>query len=239
MVLDFSNIDFTYKRQKQPVLRNLSLQIRAQSTVLLGPNGAGKSTLLGLAAGFHVPQRGTLTIAGAQGQNKVGWMPQDIRAVPGLSAREQVAYAGWLGGMKRNDSWIGAASALERVNLAAEMDKPSKVLSGGQLRRVGLAEALVHSPDVLLLDEPTVGLDPAERARFRSILQSLAGQCSVLVSTHMVDDLDELFDDVAVLEKGVVRYFGPVNEFLELGSTTTGSRAAETAYLKVLDEGLA
>lgn len=239
MVLDFSDIDFTYKRQKLPVFRNFSFRIRAQSTVLLGPNGAGKSTLLGLAAGFHVPQRGTLAATGAHGQNKVGWMPQEIRAVPGLSAREQVAYAGWLGGMKRNDAWIGAASALERVNLAAEIDKRSSALSGGQLRRVGLAEALVHSPDVLLLDEPTVGLDPAERARFRSILQSLVGQCSVLVSTHMVDDLDELFDDVVVLDKGAVRYFGSVSEFLDLGSVDSGSRQAENAYLKVLEEGIA
>ena len=143
-------------------------------------------------------------------------MPQQVRAIPGLTSREQVAYAGWLKGMSRSAAWTEAPAALERVDLTGEADRLTAQLSGGQQRRVGLAQLLVHRADLLLLDEPTAGLDPGQRARFRETLRRTAQDVPVVVSTHRVDDLTDLFDTVVVMDHGRIPFQGSTEAFMAL-----------------------
>jgi len=244
MSISFRGITFRYWRSASPVLDEFSWDVPMGRTVLLGPNGAGKTTLLSIGADLLRPKRGQVLLGNlnprrrtqrGQYRRAVGWMPQQIRAVPGLTAREQVAYAGWLKGLSRSGAWESAAQALDRVGLRNLMDRKASELSGGQLRRVGLAQVLVHSPSVMLLDEPSVGLDPAQRARFREILYELPPDVPVVVSTHQVDDLSELFNTVVVLESGKLRFTGTVEDFMSLATSNLDGRNAEIAYSKVIN----
>jgi ABC-2 type transport system ATP-binding protein len=238
--LEFANTSFSYRRGSPPVMENLSWLVTPGRTVLLGPNGAGKTTLLALGADALQPTSGQVLLGTLNPRNRrdralfrsaVGWMPQQARAIPGLSAREQVAYAGWLKGLSSNLAWTSALLALRSVDLESRAAEQTTRLSGGQLRRVGLAQAVVHAPQVLLLDEPTAGLDPAQRARFRELLANLPAQ-AVVVSTHQVDDLSELFDRVVVLLDGRIHYSGSVADFLALAEPGI-ERPAEAAYARL------
>lgn len=242
MNLAFTDITFRYGRRSSPVLDGFTWAIAPGRTVLLGPNGAGKTTLLAIGADALQAERGSVAVGSlrpdGRGQRAtfrrtVGWMPQQVRAVPGLTVREQVAYAAWLKGAERGEAWERAAAALAQVDLADLRDRLASQLSGGQLRRVGLAQVLVHDAEVILLDEPTVGLDPAQRATFREILAALPADRPVVVSTHQVDDLSEIFSRVAVLDAGTIRYEGSVAGFLELAPEGS-ARPAEAAYARVV-----
>lgn len=251
--LKLSGVTFGYRTSGR-VLDGLDLTFQEGKSVLLGPNGAGKSTLLKLIAGVLKPAAGSVTVKqpGSErvvGRNRetrklIGYMPQDATAAPGLSVLEQVAYAGWLQGMSRTEAEESAKVAVEQVGLSEKGAAKATALSGGQLRRVALAAALVTSPAVVLLDEPTAGLDPAQRVRFRSILAQIASDKIVVVSTHQIDDVVELYDHLHVLNEGKVLFSGTPDSFItqtdtgsmEIDQTTT--RRAETAYLQMLGEEL-
>lgn len=243
MALSFESVSFGYGRSRQPVLDRFSWQVPSGRTVLLGPNGAGKSTLLALGADALRPASGRIRIGAldptkrthrALFRRSVGWMPQHARAVPGLTVHEQVAYAGWLKGLSRSDAWTRANEALVRVGLSDLPEQKSATLSGGQLRRMGLAQVLVHEPVVMLLDEPTAGLDPAQRATFRDLIAGLPPDRPVVVSTHQVDDLTELFDQVVVIETGTVLFAGSVRAFMALAPNAAPGRQAEAAYAQIV-----
>lgn len=243
MPLTFEHVTFRYRRALPPVLADFSWHVPPGKTVLLGPNGAGKSTLLSLGADALRPARGRISLNDLDATERsqrpayrraVGWMPQHVRAVPGLTAREQVAYAAWLKGVDRRAAWNAALEALTWVGLTELARRKTSTLSGGQLRRVGLAQVLAHDAQVLLLDEPTVGLDPAQRARFRERLIGLPQERPVVVSTHQVDDLTELFDTVVVLEDGCIRFAGTVTEFMALAPSAVMERRAEAAYAQLV-----
>ncbi|MBT2488246.1 ATP-binding cassette domain-containing protein [Streptomyces sp. ISL-96] len=240
MTLELSSCTYAYSRRKAPVIRDFSFQLPSGLTILLGPNGAGKSTLLKLAASVVVPVSGSVSYGRLHARSKeyrraVAWMPQTITPLPSLTAREYVAYVGWLKGMGRSDAWKGARKALQRVELADKAGERTSRLSGGQLRRVGVAAALVHDARVLLLDEPTAGMDPRQRRVFRDILTGLSDDVQVLMSTHDVADLAEEADHVAVLDAGRILHSGTTESFL--AHTPTGAapgRAAEGAYTALL-----
>ncbi|MEO8247375.1 MAG: ATP-binding cassette domain-containing protein [Chloroflexota bacterium] len=242
--LSFRDLTFAYPRSTvmggvgAGVFESFNWSAPPGATVILGPNGAGKTTLLSLAATALRPTAGTVRLDGwdttrrrdvAAIRRAVGWMPQHVRAIPGLTAREQVAYAGWLKGMRRSDAWREAAGALAMVGLTGEEDRRMSQLSGGQQRRVGLAQLLVHQAQMLLLDEPTAGLDPGQRARFRETVRSLRSSTPLVVSTHQVDDLTDLFDTVVVLDSGRIRFQGDVRAFLALAPAGS-THPAEAAY---------
>ncbi|WP_328871028.1 ATP-binding cassette domain-containing protein [Streptomyces sp. NBC_00287] len=231
---------YGYGRRKKTVLSNFGYQLPSGLTVLLGPNGAGKSTLLKLAASAVRPDSGRVVCGSIPSTSKlfrktVARMPQDIIPMPGLTAREYVAYVGWLKGMNRSDAWKTARRVLGRVELTEQSDVKTTNLSGGQLRRVGVAAALVHGARVLLLDEPTAGMDPRQRRVFRDLLRDLSGEVSILMSTHDVADLAEDADHVTVLANGQVLHSGTTDTFLRLapGGTAAGRRA-EGAYTELL-----
>ncbi|MFH8474826.1 ABC transporter ATP-binding protein [Streptomyces sp. NPDC018000] len=245
MPLHYQSCTFRYGRRSRPVLDRLDLAFSPGHTVLLGPNGAGKSTLLTLGASALSPQAGRVQYGRLDPairkharayRGKVSWLPQRPGFLPGLTCREHVAYVGWLKGMRERDAWRAAPEAIERVGLTEKIDNKVKTLSGGQQQRVAIAQALVHDAELLLLDEPTVGLDPHQRRRFLDLLISLRGSVDVIVSTHDIGDLDEAFDEVVVLESGKPRFRGTVVEFA--GHAEPGcvpGRRLESAYASLLE----
>ncbi|WP_328731783.1 ATP-binding cassette domain-containing protein [Streptomyces caniferus] len=243
MSLQFNRCSFQYGR-KVPVLDQLDLSIGHRATVLLGPNGAGKSTLMGIAASWISPTEGTVTWRGidpapsksrAAYRQAVGWLPQNVKPMPGLTVRENVAYIGWLKGMSRSDAWDQSREALERVKLGSLADRKSHQLSGGQLRRMGIAGTLVHSSEIVLLDEPTAGLDPSQRQIFRDLVTHLLADIQVVVSTHQTEDLDTMYDHVVILDQGRVRFEGDTDAFLSLAAPgIPEGRRAEGAYTQLI-----
>ncbi|GGR67426.1 ABC transporter ATP-binding protein [Streptomyces aureoverticillatus] len=240
MPIQLQECAFTYGRRKPAVFSELTYTAPDGFTVLLGPNGAGKSTLLKLAAGVSRPavghvRLGHLASHTREYRQRVAWMPQTITAMTGLTAREQVAYTGWLKGMNRTDAWTAAHRALTRVELADRADVKTKHLSGGQLRRVGVASALVHDATVLLLDEPTAGMDPTQRRVFRDLILNLAtADVQVLMSTHDVGDLAEEATHVTVLTDGRITFTGTTSDFLaHAPADASQAHRAEVAYTLV------
>ncbi|MET8700165.1 ATP-binding cassette domain-containing protein [Kitasatospora sp. NPDC004723] len=257
MALEFHRIDFQYSR-KALLFTGLDLRIDNPATVLLGPNGAGKSTLMALAASQLSPHRGLVTWRGvnpaagggdrAAYRRAVAWLPQQITPIPGLSVREQVAYCGWLKGMSRTAAWRASAGALARVGLSGLADRPGHQLSGGQLRRMGIAGCLAHHSELILMDEPTAGLDPTQRAVFRSLVEELTGEVGILVSTHRTEDLAGTYRHVVVLDRGRVRFQGATEEFHALAAVGSavpggpegadggsGTPSAEAAYARLIE----
>lgn len=239
-LLSFQDIEYTYRGASTPALDSVTWDARTGRTVLLGPNGAGKTTLLAIAAGVMAPRHGRVRLEGPEVglgadalRRHIGYMPQHVRAVPGLTCREQVAYMGWLKGMSTRSAWEAAAASLADVGLQSVHGRAVSQLSGGQLRRVGLAQALVTGACFLLLDEPTAGLDPAQRSTFRDVLARLPADNVVVISTHQVDDLAESYSTVAVLHEGRLRFEGEVSSFLAL-APPDAVRPAEAAYLSLI-----
>jgi ABC-2 type transport system ATP-binding protein len=244
MVLSVEDVSFRYRRwlRARPVFDALTWSVPVgRRTLLLGPNGAGKSTLLSLMAGQLTPQRGIIGFSEAPGERslyqRVAWMPQDVTAVRGLTVREQVVYAGWLVGRSIPDAEITADRLLELTHLTDLRDKRSNELSGGQLRRVGLAQTLTREHEVLLLDEPTAGLDPAQARNFRRILDELPRRSGIVISTHQIAELDDHFDHVTVLAEGRIAFDGSVTEFLALGKELGISEVNATRVFEELISG--
>lgn len=237
-MLSFQEISFRYGPRKEPVFSSFSYAFPSGRTVLLGPNGAGKSTLMSLGIGWRKPQSGAIRIGRATGvvrgraQARIGFMPQDISYIPGLNVAEQVEYAGWLKGMRLRDAREKARELLSVLELEEKREASSRQLSGGQLRRLGLAMALVHSPRVVILDEPTAGLDPSQRANFRALISRVSERSDLIISTHHVDDIETMYTHVAVLVAGEIVWAGPPSEFLRLGPE--GRHQAEIAFQSLM-----
>lgn len=248
MPIHFSTCTFGYRR-RQHVLSDFDCELPQGRTVFLGPNGAGKSTVLGLAASALRPRAGTVGYQGMMTTDKaalrgyrrrVSWMPQQLAAVPGLTARDQVAYVGWLKGMSRDEAWEQSLRALQQVELGDRVNDRISQLSGGQQRRVGVAQSLVHGAEVLLLDEPTAGMDPRQRAVFHDVLGNLPRSVHVVLSTHDTADLESVYDHVLVLLDGQLTFQGGVREFLAYADPGAApGRQADSAYHALTERGAA
>ncbi|MGC4191676.1 MAG: ATP-binding cassette domain-containing protein [Thermomicrobiales bacterium] len=222
--LELRDLRHRYRRAADDVL-SISYVFTPGRTILLGPNGAGKSTLLQLCANWIRLQHGAIWLR-AEGQAIpsttrayracVGFMPQHPAFIRGMSARDQLVYSGWFAGLSEADAHRQASVWLERTNLSRDAGKRCSELSGGMQRRLAFAAAAIAEPPVLLLDEPTVGLDPHERSTFREILMDYDDNAIVLISTHQIDDLDMLADEIAVLSEGELVFGGLTDVFLRL-----------------------
>jgi len=192
-------------------VRDITLQARPGAvTGLVGPNGSGKTTLLLMLASLLAPDAGVLRIGGidpvadpAGVRRIVGWMPDSLGAWPSLTARETLVMTSRLYGIAQTDAERGAARLLAELGLENLADTPARVFSRGQKQRLGLARALVHDPQVLLLDEPASGLDPQARVELRVLLRRLAAEGrTILLSSHVLSELDEVVDEAAYVVDG-------------------------------------
>ncbi|MEM7217369.1 MAG: ABC transporter ATP-binding protein [Pseudomonadota bacterium] len=191
-------------------LRGIDLAVAPGLYGLLGPNGAGKSTLMRTLATLQQPDAGTITLDGVDVlaqpdrlRSRLGYLPQQIGSYPGVAGRALLRRFAWLKGITDAGARELAIDALlERVNLTADADRAVSTYSGGMLRRFGIALALLGEPRLLVVDEPTAGLDPAERNRFHRVLADLGENTIVLLSTHIVEDIENLCARVAIMAAG-------------------------------------
>jgi ABC-type multidrug transport system ATPase subunit len=206
-------------------LRDVDLVIGTGMFGLLGPNGAGKTTMMRILAGILLPSSGALTIGGHDMRHEhartavkrtLGYLPQELGLYPDLSAREFLDYIALLKGLddpRSRQRRVG--ELLETVDLAGVAGRKLKTFSGGMKRRVGIAQALLNDPRLLIVDEPTAGLDPEERIRFRNLLAELGVDRTVLLSTHIVEDVAQTCARLAVLSAGRVRFQGTVTQLVD------------------------
>ncbi len=208
MNLKIENLSKSYGRN-QFGLKDFSLSIEPGILGLLGPNGAGKSTLLKMIATASKPTNGNIWLDGIdiakqpnEMRKQLGFLPQDFGVYPNLNAYEFLNYMAALKGVGGNGLKNRISSLLEGLNLMEAAKKPIGNYSGGMKQRIGIAQALLNNPKVLLLDEPTVGLDPEERVRFRNLIVDLAQDTIVILSSHIVSDIDTIADQVAIMCRG-------------------------------------
>ncbi len=189
---------------------------------LLGANGAGKTTLMRMLCAILESTSGEVllngkevTAMGADYRNVLGYLPQDFGYYPNYSAKEFLMYIAALKGIPKDVAKIRTGELLEVVGLCNVANKKIKTFSGGMKQRVGIAQALLNNPQILILDEPTAGLDPKERVRFRNLLSEYAGDKIVILSTHIVSDVEAIADEVLLMKKGKFVLQGTVQELTE------------------------
>jgi len=222
-VITVSNLTKTYKGNVQ-ALRGVDLEIENGLFGLVGPNGAGKTTLMRILSGLLRPTGGSVHVLGhdvttPRGKQAVkatlGYLPQELGLYPNLTAREFLDYVAILKGLSdRRARRRQIDELLELVGLGESADRRLKTYSGGMKQRVGVAQALLGDPRLLIVDEPTAGLDPEERVRLRNLLAEMAGQRTVILSTHIVEDVSQSCTDLAVLCQGKVLYRGAPRELI-------------------------
>jgi ABC-type multidrug transport system ATPase subunit len=190
-------------------LKDFSLEVGPGILGLLGPNGAGKSTLMRILATITRPTSGTVTwndVDILRAPNRLrtvlGYLPQDFGVYPNLNAVEFLEYLAAAKGLNRKTARQRIYELLEVVNLVEARKRPLGGFSGGMRQRVGIAQALLNDPELLIVDEPTAGLDPEERLRFRNLLSELSGTRIVILSTHIVSDVEECAKEIALIARG-------------------------------------
>ncbi|MEU7200472.1 ABC transporter ATP-binding protein [Streptomyces sp. NPDC045470] len=207
-MLQLSGISKVYRGGKRAV-DDMTLHLGPGMVGLLGPNGAGKSSLMRIAATVTRPTSGRVffhgddVVARPDGLRRVlGYLPQDFGVYPHLTSREFLMYLAAAKGVSAKSAKARIDELLDLVNLTAAVKRPLGTYSGGMLRRVGIAQVLLGDPQVIVVDEPTAGLDPEERVRFRNLLSDLASDKVVLFSTHIVSDVESVASDIAVVAAG-------------------------------------
>jgi ABC-2 type transport system ATP-binding protein len=227
-------------RQHREALEGVSFILRPGVTGLVGINGAGKSTLLQILAGGLRPSRGSVRLDGVdpfgrrrrEVLRRVALMPQSLEIPGDVRVKDAVAYCGWLRGMRAGVAASATSQVLDQVGLADRATHKLHSLSGGMRRRVALAQALVSKPDLLLLDEPTTGLDPEQRAGLRELVAMLPGDHLTVVSSHVMEDLETLADRIMVVEDGRLIHAGSLPDFrADLGGS---EQSAEHAFLSLI-----
>lgn len=231
MNIECQDLSMAYANGKQ-ALQHVDLTLEAPSLIgLLGPNGAGKSTLMKLLVSALVPTGGRILIDGQPLtkmeralKSNLGYLPQDFGLFDELTVAQFLGYMAALKGVRRPEQAINAA--IQAVNLQEKSRAKIRTLSGGQRQRVGIAQALLGEPSLLIFDEPTVGLDPEERIHFRNLFSRSAQDRLVLLSTHIIEDVQSVCDQIVVMDGGRILFAGTpaamiraaaghVGEFLE------------------------
>lgn len=201
-------------------LKDISLRIPQGMFGLLGRNGAGKTTLMKVLATLLQADSGEISVCGTPVKNTAkiremtGYLPQDFSMYGNMGAYEAMDYLGVLSGLTKAERKERIPVLLERVNLQNNYRTKVKAMSGGMRRRLGIAQAILHDPKVLIVDEPTAGLDPEERVRFRNLLCETAEERIVILSTHIVGDIEATCENIAIMDAGEIIYKGTVAELL-------------------------
>jgi ABC-type multidrug transport system ATPase subunit len=224
-------------------ISNVNLEIGNGMFGLLGPNGAGKSSLMRILVTLMKPSHGKVTIDGydlvknrKEIRKMLGYLPQDFRFFSKLTTYEFLDYAARLAGMKspgeRSDA---VAKMLEEVGLFEARDRQANRLSGGMKRRLGIAQALINNPKIIIVDEPTTGLDPEERIRFRNLLSTISTkEVIIILSTHIVGDISSTCTNMALLNRGELAYSGPPDELVSKANGKVWLiKATESEYMEI------
>src|SRR5215468_10942719 len=211
---------------------------------LLGPNGAGKTSLLRMMATAIRPTSGTLRLLGRDPgacgprreiRRRLDYLPQNLGYSPGFTVAESVEYFALLKEVPAARIPGAVAAAIERVELGGQAKAKLRTLSGGMLRRAGIAQAIVNEPELLLLDEPTAGLDPEQRVAFRALLRELGEGATIVVSTHLVEDVGVACAQVALMDQGKIIFLGAPGDLASRGEGHgTGDAPLERGYSAVL-----
>ena len=215
-MLECKNISQRF--QSNNALSEVSLTLNKGVYGLIGENGAGKSTLFKLLIGLMPLQKGSITIDGGPPEKnklRMGYLPQNFDFFHKLTVYESLEYVGTLKGLSKNVLSEEIHDWLRRVNLLAEKEKKTGALSGGMKQRLGIAQAFLGDPQYVLLDEPTVGLDPKERVAFRNMVNEVGVDRVILISTHIIDDVQAACENILVLHKGKLLYEGATQDFID------------------------
>ena len=202
-------------------LCDVDLHIEQGMFGLLGRNGAGKTTLMKVITTLLPASSGDIHVCGIpvkEGKNVrsiIGYLPQDFSMYGNMTVYEAMDYLGVLSGLDKKTRKQRIPELLRRVNLQNNKRTKVKAMSGGKKRRLGIAQAILHDPKVLIVDEPTAGLDPEERVRFRNLLSEIADERIVILSTHIVGDIEATCEKIAVMDAGKIIFNGTVSELLE------------------------
>ncbi|MCE7010268.1 ATP-binding cassette domain-containing protein [Kibdelosporangium philippinense] len=231
MDITLHGVSFGYGRK--PVLRDIDWTIRPGVTGLLGENGAGKTTLLSVLVGLLRPKSGSITLPGDT-TPRFGFVPQRFSLPGEMRAADCVQYTAWINGVSRAAAPAAAERALASVDLSHKASARVRSLSGGQRQRLGVAAGLAHDPDVLVLDEPTVGLDPSQRVRIREVIAKIGETRTVLLSTHVLEDVRFLCQRVGVLARGKLAFDGTVEE---IEAKIAGDGSAPSRLESILERG--
>jgi ABC-2 type transport system ATP-binding protein len=236
--------DLTRRFGRNQAVAGVTLQAGPGVFGLLGPNGAGKTSLLRMMATVIPPSSGSMRLldrdpgsfdSRREIRRRLGYLPQSLGYYPSFTVAEFVEYFALLKDMPPRRIPSAVATAIERVDLGAKARAKLRTLSGGMLRRVGIAQAIVNGPELLLLDEPTAGLDPEQRVQFRALLRDLGQQATVLVSTHLVEDVGAACTEVALMDAGRIVFRGTPAELAAKGTDQdTGDAPLERGYTAVL-----
>ena len=215
-MLKLENVGMSFG--KKQILKDITVSFENKTYALLGPNGSGKTTLIRSIAGLY-PFSGKIEkngLSASENRNEFladfGYLPQSFGCVPYFSVREALELFCVMKNIPKSDFADEISRCLEKVGLSGEVEKKISKLSGGMLRRVGIAQALLGSPSVLLLDEPTAGLDPEERIRFSKIVADADGACTTVISTHIISDVKDCCDEVIILLDGEIVFIGSVEQ---------------------------
>lgn len=222
----------TKQYQNKIAVDRISLRLNTGIYGLLGANGAGKTTLMRMVCGILKPTSGTITFDGidvSEGRYRsmLGYLPQDFGYYPEFTGEDFLLYMAALKGMRKPQARRKTVELLKLVSLHDVAKKKIKTYSGGMKQRLGIAQALLNQPKLLVLDEPTAGLDPKERVRFRDLIKDLGKDSIVLLSTHIVSDIEHIADDILMMKSGQLIY---------QGKWTDKSGNLEEFYLKQFEE---
>ena len=207
-------VDRLSKQYKNKIaVDRVSFNLTEGVTGLLGANGAGKTTLMRMITGILAPTSGDITADGIPVQTEeyraiLGYLPQDFGYYPEFTAKEFIQYIAALKGLEKRHAKRKTDELLEVVGLSDVANKKIKTFSGGMKQRVGIAQAIVNDPKILILDEPTAGLDPKERVRFRNLIAEIGKNTIVLFSTHIVSDIDSIAKSLLMMRDGQIIYEG-------------------------------
>ena len=223
----------TKQFQNKIAVDRVSLRLHSGVFGLLGTNGAGKTTLMRMLCGILQPTSGTIAFDGLDVREEgyravLGYLPQDFGYYPEFTAMDFLLYMAALKGLPKQSAKRRANELLELVGLQDMGRKKIKTFSGGMKQRLGIAQALLNNPKLLILDEPTAGLDPKERVRFRNLIGQLGKDSVVLLSTHIVSDIEHIADEVLMMKDGTLIYNGKWDE--QMGDL-------ESFYLAQFEEG--
>ena len=228
---------------RKAALDNISLTIENGMFGLLGRNGAGKTTLMQILSTLREPTSGNITFDKIPlGDTRkirplIGYLPQEFSLYPDMSVLEIMRYLAALSNIPAEIQRQRIPDLLQRVNLWENRGKKVRKLSGGMKRRLGIAQALLHDPQVLIADEPTVGLDPQERLRFYALLNEFSSNRVVIVSSHIVSDIETVCEKVAVLDAGKLLFTGNVEDFYELTVPKSRQASIQNQYCVLSSQG--